>query len=113
MTKPPTLFNFKFHGGGIAEFSLKSRPLFFQSVCDSSGLNYLCGRIYTLIIKKQRNMEKRNMEISNSTKAYKTPQVKVLEVKVQGVLCGSLNGTPSNSPWTPGSDSNYGFGDED
>ena len=53
------------------------------------------------------------MEISNSTKAYKTPQVKVLEVKVQGVLCGSLNGTPSNSPWTPGSDSAYGFGDED
>ena len=77
-----TAYTCKFHGGGIAEFSLKYRPLFFQSVCDSNGLNYLCGRIYTLIIKTQRNME-----ISNSTKAYKTPQVKVLEVKVQGVLC--------------------------
>ena len=50
-------------------------------------MNYLCGRIYTLIIKTQRNME-----ISNSTKAYKAPQAKAIEVKVQSVLCGSENG---------------------
>ena len=48
---------------------------------------YLCGRIYTLIIKAQQNME-----ISNSTKAYKAPQVKVSEMKVQSMLCQSQLG---------------------
>lgn len=50
---------------------------------------------------------------NNNGLRYKGPEVKVIEVKAQHVLCGSLDGTPSNNPWTPGSDSTYGFGDDD
>lgn len=51
--------------------------------------------------------------ISDQGLRYTSPRVKVVEVKAQHMLCGSLDGTPSNSPWTPGSDSAYGFGDDE
>ena len=44
---------------------------------------------------------------------YKSPQVKVVEVKAQRVLCGSLDGSPSNNPWSSGSDSTGSFGDDE
>ena len=50
---------------------------------------------------------------SNQPLQYRSPKVKVILVKAQGVLCGSLFGTPGTNPWNNGSDSSYGFGEED
>ena len=44
---------------------------------------------------------------------YSSPKVNVIEVKVQNMLCGSLDGSPSTNDYNRGSDSYIGFGDED
>ena len=45
---------------------------------------------------------------------YTSPQVKVIEiVSSRSILQSSLGGTPSNNPWGSGSESAYGFGDDD
>lgn len=58
-------------------------------------------------------MTDNNRKASDQGLRYRAPQVKVIEVKAQGVLCGSLYGSPSSNDWNSGSDSNFGFGDED
>ena len=45
---------------------------------------------------------------------YTSPQVKVIEiVSSKSILQSSLGGTPSNNSWATGSDSIYGFGDDE
>lgn len=85
MPKPP--IHVSFLAAEQQTFSLKYRLIFFQSVCDSSGLNYLCTRNF-----QSDNQTIMNMGIIDSKTTYKAPQTKVIEVKVQGVLCGSPYG---------------------
>ena len=45
---------------------------------------------------------------------YVSPQVKVIEIASSvSILQSSLGGTPSNTPWTSGSDSAGGFGGDE
>ena len=45
---------------------------------------------------------------------YTSPQVKVIEiVSSKSILQSSLGGTPSNTQWTPGSESAFDFGDDE
>lgn len=45
---------------------------------------------------------------------YTSPQVKLIEiVSSKSILQSSLGGTPSNNSWATGSDSIYGFGDDE
>ena len=53
------------------------------------------------------------MEIIDLKKTYKAPGAEVIEVKVQYVLCGSLDVSPSSNDYNRGSESHYGFGDYD
>ena len=46
-------------------------------------------------------------------KIYKSPQAEVIEVNVQGVLCGSLDGSPITNDYNRGSESYVGFGDDE
>lgn len=58
-------------------------------------------------------MKDNNRNASGRGMRYRAPQVKVIEVKAQGVLCGSLDGSPSSNDWDGGSESNYGFGGDE
>ena len=45
---------------------------------------------------------------------YISPQIKVIEIATRGhILTGSLGGSTSSNDWNDGSESYYGFGDED
>lgn len=53
------------------------------------------------------------MGVIDSNMSYSAPQIEVVVLNAQGVLCGSLDGTPGINEYGQGSDSHYGFGDED
>ena len=50
---------------------------------------------------------------SNQGLRYTSPRVKVVEVKPQGMLCGSLDGSPITNEYNRGSESFVGFGDDE
>ena len=44
---------------------------------------------------------------------YSSPKVNVIELKVQNMLCGSLDGSPITNDYNRGSESYVGFGDDE
>ena len=44
---------------------------------------------------------------------YRSPKVNVIELKVQNMLCGSLDGSPITNEYNRGSESYVGFGDDE
>ena len=44
---------------------------------------------------------------------YSSPKVNVIELKVQNMLCGSLDGSPITNEYNRGSESYVGFGDDE
>ena len=78
--------------------------LLYQSVWLFRRIVYLCIRIIQFDYQNIIDME---------IKIYKSPQAEVIEVNVQGVLCGSLDGSPITNEYNRGSESYVGFGDDE
>ena len=54
---------------------------------------------------------KHDSPAEHNVKRYTSPKTRMVFVKAQGVLCGSLEGTPGINDNREGSNSHYGFGD--